>query len=248
MSNSKQYEQSYFINVNFTLIDRPTLIDKILNYNAIRGFEYVVTANADHLVRLAKDDVFKKAYNTADVTTCDSRVVKFLAKILGYNVGEVITGSDLTRDVITKLSGLSVPLVVIGSDNEEFTLLKEKYHLNNVYHYNPPMGFIHSDAEVNQCVDFINDVGEGIILLCVGSPQQELLAQKIKLSANFKGIALCVGASIHFLTGKVKRAPKWVQIIAMEWAYRLIKEPKRLLKRYIACLDIFRLALLFALK
>jgi UDP-N-acetyl-D-mannosaminuronic acid transferase (WecB/TagA/CpsF family) len=46
-------------------------------------------------------------------------------------------------------------------------------------------------------------------------------------------LALCIGASINFLTGSERRAPRWMQLIGFEWLYRLMNDPRRLAKRYL---------------
>ena len=76
--------------------------------------------------------------------------------------------------------------------------------------------------------------GAGIFCsLCVGSPAQELIAQELAELGCKSGIALCVGASIDFITGKSVRAPLWLQQLKLEWAYRLMREPGRLWRRYL---------------
>jgi N-acetylglucosaminyldiphosphoundecaprenol N-acetyl-beta-D-mannosaminyltransferase len=72
-----------------------------------------------------------------------------------------------------------------------------------------------------------------VALLCVGCPAQELIARHIAELGCTSGIALCVGASIDFLTGARARAPLWVQRLSLEWAYRLLQEPRRLWRRYL---------------
>jgi exopolysaccharide biosynthesis WecB/TagA/CpsF family protein len=72
-----------------------------------------------------------------------------------------------------------------------------------------------------------------ILLLCVGCPAQELIARLIAQLGRPTGIALCVGASIDFLTGRQTRAPRWLQKLSLEWAYRLALEPRRLWRRYL---------------
>ena len=72
-----------------------------------------------------------------------------------------------------------------------------------------------------------------IVLLCVGCPAQELIARQLAELGCKSGIALCVGASIDFLTGARVRAPLWMQKLGLEWAYRLAQEPARLWRRYL---------------
>ena len=70
-------------------------------------------------------------------------------------------------------------------------------------------------------------------LLAVGSPQQEMLAQRLKERGVARGLALCIGASINFLTGAERRAPAWMQASGMEWMFRLAQDPRRMAWRYL---------------
>jgi exopolysaccharide biosynthesis WecB/TagA/CpsF family protein len=73
-------------------------------------------------------------------------------------------------------------------------------------------------------------------------PQQEILACQIAGNPQVRGVGLCVGAAIDFLTGKQRRAPVWIQKIGLEWFYRLLSDPRRLASRYlIECPRIFYL-------
>jgi hypothetical protein len=67
----------------------------------------------------------------------------------------------------------------------------------------------------------------------VGCPQQEILANKLRARGIARGLTLCIGASIDFLTNVERRAPHWMQNAGMEWAFRLIQRPRQLAKRYL---------------
>jgi UDP-N-acetyl-D-mannosaminuronic acid transferase (WecB/TagA/CpsF family) len=69
--------------------------------------------------------------------------------------------------------------------------------------------------------------------LAIGSPQQEIIAQKLKGRGVARGLALCIGASIDFITGVERRAPLWMQQSGLEWLFRLAQNPRRLAKRYL---------------
>jgi exopolysaccharide biosynthesis WecB/TagA/CpsF family protein len=69
--------------------------------------------------------------------------------------------------------------------------------------------------------------------ICVGAPQQELIAYAMTQHGEARGVALCVGAALDFLSGRVKRAPTWMREAGLEWAHRLIAEPTRMWKRYL---------------
>jgi exopolysaccharide biosynthesis WecB/TagA/CpsF family protein len=96
------------------------------------------------------------------------------------------------------------------------------------------MGFIRDRAAVEACLSFIENASPfRFCLLAVGSPQQERIARLLETRGTARGLALCIGASINFITGHERRAPRWMQRLALEWLYRLSQDPRRLAGRYL---------------
>jgi len=96
------------------------------------------------------------------------------------------------------------------------------------------MGFIHDPQAVEDCLSFVEAHSPfRYCLLAVGSPQQEMLAHELQRRGIARGLALCIGASINFLTGSERRAPHWMQRCGLEWLYRLLQNPARLAYRYL---------------
>lgn len=80
--------------------------------------------------------------------------------------------------------------------------------------------------------------GARLCFICLGAPKQELVADALKKRCEGVGF-LCVGAALDFIAGAVKRAPRWVQGLGMEWAWRLTSDPLRLAPRYWRCAEVF---------
>jgi UDP-N-acetyl-D-mannosaminuronic acid transferase (WecB/TagA/CpsF family) len=96
------------------------------------------------------------------------------------------------------------------------------------------MGFMRDPAEVTACLDFIEAHSPfRFCFLALGSPQQEKLAQALKARGLARGLALCIGASINFLTGEERRAPRWMRRSGLEWSHRLMLAPRRMAHRYL---------------
>lgn len=197
-------------------------------------FGYVVTPNVDHLIRLHEDPGFRDLYDDASYVLLDSR---FLSKILHVTRNldlQVCAGSDLTQHLFSQVIAPDDALVLIGCTASQAAELSQRYALRRLHHYNPPMGFIHDPAMVEECLDFIESHSPfRFCLLAVGSPQQEILAQRLKARGTARGLALCIGASIDFMTGVEQRAPSWMRQRGLEWLYRLYQSPARLAKRYL---------------
>ena len=231
--------------VSYTLFDGVELcdepIEKIISFVvgfSDRKFVYVVTPNVDHFYRLGMsgDDAFKRAYAHADLRVCDSRIVKKLSVLESKPVINVVPGSDLTLRLLTSSWARTAKILVVGPELEDVELVKRKFSLNNVISCSPPMGFIKSEEEVAKCIDAVVSSSADLVLLAVGSPQQEILAYQIKMITlgvkDQGGVILCVGASWDFLSGKAARAPRIMQVLHLEWLHRAGSNPRRLIPRY----------------
>jgi N-acetylglucosaminyldiphosphoundecaprenol N-acetyl-beta-D-mannosaminyltransferase len=197
------------------------------------AFEYVVTPNADHLVRLARDPGLALVYRQAWLRLLDSRVVAGMASVLGLTVPPVATGSDLTALLLDRHIHRGERIAIIGLQTRWLAPLAARYALAPPFHYDPPMGFDRDPAAIAATVSFVLEHPARLVFLAVGSPRQENLAAAVAASGRGTGTALCVGASLAFLAGAERRAPEWVRHAGMEWAYRLGSDPRRLARRYL---------------
>ncbi|MCQ4268903.1 WecB/TagA/CpsF family glycosyltransferase [Pseudomonas stutzeri] len=195
-------------------------------------YSFVVTPNVDHLAQLQHNAALRAAYSKARLRLCDSRVLMPLLQRLGVAVEEVIPGSDLTIDLLRWADSERLRIVLVGASNEECTKLRNLYPGITVYHHNPPMGFIDRPDEVRRCLEFIRQHPSELVFYAVGAPRQEILASSIE-SHERTGMGFCIGASISFATGSIKRAPRWMQNCKLEWMHRMLSEPRRLVRRYV---------------
>ena len=202
----------------------------------------MVTPNVHHMVKMHDDQAtMQPLYERAWRVFCDSRVLSRLAGFTGRTL-PVITGSDLTACLIARAAELRLTIAIIGPAAAACAALTEKYPGLDIAVHTPPMGFIKSEYEVRRCVEFVAEKQAPLVFLAVGMPQQEMLASHIADHPQARGVGLCIGASIDFLTGKQQRAPIWVQKAGLEWLHRLLSDPRRLASRYlIECPRIFYL-------
>lgn len=197
-------------------------------------YGYVVTPNVDHFIRYHDDAAFRARYADAEFILLDSRFLSHLFRVVKRLRLGVCTGSDLTARLFEQVIESNDEIVLIGGSDAQAQILAQRYELKGLKHYNPPMNFVSDPAEVERCVEFVEANSPfRFCFLAVGAPQQELLAQLLKSRGKARGMALCIGASIDFLTGKETRAPSWMQKIGCEWLFRLLNNPKRLAKRYL---------------
>lgn len=197
------------------------------------SFRYIVTPNVDHLVRLNREpDLYRSLYDASWLSVCDSRILEALAHLSGLPLSAV-PGSTLSQQLFDNVITAKDPITIIGADREIVNIVKARYGLDKVNHYEPPMGLRHKPDEIARCAKFVAEHPARYIFICVGSPQQEMIAKACLDRGDCVGFGLCVGASLDFIGGRVKRAPQWVQAMRLEWLHRLASEPRRLWKRYL---------------
>ena len=197
-------------------------------------FGYVVTPNVDHLIRYHDDPRFRSAYADASYVLLDSRFLSYLLRLTAGLAPKVCTGSDLTEQLFTSVIGPADRIVLVGGSETQAQQIASRFRLQSLQHFSPPMGFIERPDAVEECLRFVESMSPfRFCLLAVGSPQQELIGQMLKARGRARGLALCIGASINFLTGAERRAPRWMQAAGLEWLYRLLQNPGRLAGRYL---------------
>jgi exopolysaccharide biosynthesis WecB/TagA/CpsF family protein len=198
------------------------------------SFAYVVTPNVDHLIRFCDDLSFRELYASAGFILNDSR---FLSRVVSVSRGvqlRVCAGSDLTETLLSKIANANDRIVLVGPSAVQAKQLAHRYGLSSLKHFEPPMGFIKDDEAVEACLQFIEAQSPfRFCFLALGCPQQEIVANKLRERGIARGLTLCIGASINFLTGIERRAPQWMQRAGVEWAFRLLQDPGRLAKRYL---------------
>lgn len=200
----------------------------------LQRYGFVVTPNVDHLIRYHEEPRFRECYNAATYVLLDSRFARRLLRLLKGMSPRVCTGSDLTAAVFSGLVTSTDRVLLIGTSPEQVKSLTQRFELQNLHHHNPPMGFIKDEVAVEKCLDFIESLSPfRFCFLAVGSPQQEMIAYALQKRGRARGLALCVGASIDFLTGKEQRAPRWMQQASIEWLFRLLQNPRKMAWRYL---------------
>ncbi len=228
--NPRSYD---FIGATFDPLTPMQTLERAKWMTLNHGFRFLVTPNVDHLVRVAKEpEVFNPLYEASWLSVCDSRILELLAKVSGIPL-KAVPGSDLTQQLFDNVITRDDPITVIGADKEIIETVKTLYGFDKINHYEPPFGLRNKPDEVAKTAEFIANHPARYVFICVGSPQQEMIAKACLDRGDCVGLGLCVGASLEFLSGRVKRAPKWMQNMRLEWLFRLASEPKRLWKRYL---------------
>jgi N-acetylglucosaminyldiphosphoundecaprenol N-acetyl-beta-D-mannosaminyltransferase len=233
----RQSRHAEFLGLPFSLLQQKEVI-RLLSEQGGAPYRYVVTPNAYHVVTVHNEPKWLlPIYQAAWLSLCDSRVVRALARFDRLPL-PLVTGSDLVAALLAALDASDSDhtprrILVVGPQRSVEDVLREAYP-NLVLNVMPAPGALGKSADMRLAVAraLMNRTWD-IALLCVGCPAQELIARQLAELGCKSGIALCVGASIDFLTGASARAPLWMRQLGLEWAYRLAREPSRLWRRYL---------------
>jgi N-acetylglucosaminyldiphosphoundecaprenol N-acetyl-beta-D-mannosaminyltransferase len=222
-----------FLGVTFAPMTPETLFQRVVETaNCKDAFAYLITPNVDQIVRLSETGEGRVLHGDAWANVNDSRILEVLAARSGLDL-PACPGSDLTARILQEAIDPNEPVVIIGCSLDVVEAIKDRYGLTDVRWHQPPMGLRQNPQAIAETAQFCVDNPARFYFLCVGNPQQEMVARAIKLTGQATGFGLCVGASLEFLAGVRKRAPLWMQKARLEWLFRLMSEPKVLWRRYL---------------
>lgn len=198
---------------------------------------YVVTPNADHTVMLQHDEGLRAAYRDADLVLADGFPVILASRLLGRRLPERVAGSDLVpavfaaADPARKLRTFLLGAAPGVAERAGRRIEAEWPGVSIVGTYSPPFGFEHDEAEQQYTLERVRRAAADVLVVGLGAPKQELWVHEHRHEIEAPAV-LCVGATIDFLAGERTRAPRWLQRLHLEWFYRMMGEPRRLVRRY----------------
>lgn len=220
-----------FLGINFDAKPPAEWLDLLASAATHEPFDYLVTPNVDHVVCYNEGVVHAPAYDAATFNVCDSRILAMLAKMRGLDL-KAYPGSDLVRDFMDHPASQKIKIAVFGPSAEDFAQLKATYPAHDLLWIDAPIlkpGTHAWDDAVKRLLVAPFD----LLLCCISFPKQEALCHALKQAGRARGLAVCAGASLDFLTGKQVRAPAWMNRAYIEWLHRLFSDPRRMWHRYL---------------
>ena len=204
---------------------------------------YVVTPNAHHIVTLQKDAHFKQIYREAFLVVPDGVSLLRAAEFLQTPLNGRVNGTDLFERLCAIAATKGLNVFFLGgrpgaAENAAKILCERHSSLNIVGTYCPPLGFEQDEAELAKIQATIQAATPHLLFVGLGAPKQEYWMFKHCQSLNVP-ISVGIGVSFELVSGMVKRAPKLMQDLGLEWAFRLLQEPQRLWQRYVVCNTVF---------
>jgi N-acetylglucosaminyldiphosphoundecaprenol N-acetyl-beta-D-mannosaminyltransferase len=227
----------YILGVKINKITSKKVLDEIKDFLLSDKQNYIITLNPEMVVEAQKDEEYFHILNNADLSITDGTGLKLAGLITGNNIKR-IPGADLTKKILRIAENKKSKVAILNwsgglSKKEDIKkALAKKY---------PDLKFIVENIEQN-FTDFIKTesftnllkLKPDILFITLGAPYQEKwIYHNLKKMPSVK-LAIGVGGSFDFISGKTKRAPLIFQKLGLEWLWRLILEPRRIKRIYNA--------------
>lgn len=228
-----QYCEILGTRINVTSMER-TLAYLREHLEALRG-NYICVSNVHTTVMAYEDDAYRKIQNGGAMALPDGAPLALYSKRHGFANAERVTGPDLMLEVLKASKTEGYRHFFYGATKE--TLAAMRTAIERDYPgaciagmYAPPFRPLNASEDA-AVTGMINEAKPDFIWVGLGAPKQEQWMYEHR--GMLCGVSVGVGAGFDYLAGDIKRAPKIMQKLCLEWLYRLLQDPKRLWKRYV---------------
>jgi N-acetylglucosaminyldiphosphoundecaprenol N-acetyl-beta-D-mannosaminyltransferase len=221
---------------NVTQDEALSLIDGWIQHP---GSRYMVVVNAAKLVEANRNEELRRAIMNADLVTADGMSVVWASRLLGRPLKERVTGIDLFERLVGKAAARGSSVYFLGAHDESVRGVVERFtrEYPGLKVAGCRNGYF-TTAEADSVAEEIRRSGADLLFAAMGSPRQDIWIPSHIVATGVR-FALGVGGSFDHLSGRSRRAPKWMQRAGLEWLFRLLMEPRRLWRRYLVGNSIF---------
>jgi N-acetylglucosaminyldiphosphoundecaprenol N-acetyl-beta-D-mannosaminyltransferase len=232
----KDIDACRLLDVRVHRVTMTDVLSRLGNWVEAGGTHQIVTVNLD-FVRLARADMeFRTALATADLAVPDGMGVVWAARLCGASLGERVTGVEIVERSAALAAKRGYSIFLLGAEpgvaeGAAAELRRRHPGLRIAGTYAPPMGPF-SDEEDARMLEMVRAARPDMLFVAFGAPRQDLWIHRHRHELNVP-ICVGVGGTFNFLAGRVPRAPRWMQNTGLEWAHRLLQNPRRLWRRYL---------------
>lgn len=195
----------------------------------------LATVNLDHLAKMRASSDFVRIYAAQDLVVADGWPIVALSRLADRPV-ELLPGSDMVLPLCRLAAEEAVPVALVGSTDQALSdaaraLQAQAPGLNIVLTIAPSGVFDPEGEEAAEILQRLVEAGVQMCFLALGAPKQETFAARGRTLAPAVGFA-SIGAGLDFLGGHQTRAPRWMRRVGLEWMWRMLGSPARMIPRY----------------
>ena len=236
-ANDADHGPVCLMNVSLDRVTQSDCIQEVVEALRHGHGGWVVTLNLDHLRRCWTDASYEACVRDADLRVADGMPLIWASRLQRTPLPERVAGSDLIFELSGALARDRRSVFLLGGDpgtaEAAGQVLQSRYPgLVIAGTHCPPLGYESNPAEVQRVAGLLAGSQADFVFVALGSPKQEYLIRQMR-SVLPMAWWMGVGISFSFVCGHIKRAPRWIQRIGLEWLHRMFQEPRRLAKRYV---------------
>jgi N-acetylglucosaminyldiphosphoundecaprenol N-acetyl-beta-D-mannosaminyltransferase len=225
------------LGIPVALTDYEQTLDWIDAMVAAQRKGYVCVSNVHALMAATEDSALRSALLHSSINLPDGQPLVWSANLLGHSLSDRVYGPELMARACARAAVSGQRIYLYGGRNQGALVqlalnLRQRYPgVRIVGGYSPPHRPL-TGTEREAVIDEINASRAEVVWVGIGVPKQEKWMEGMRDELEAP-VLVGVGAAFDFHAGLVPQAPNWIQEFGLEWAYRLVHEPRRLWRRYL---------------
>jgi N-acetylglucosaminyldiphosphoundecaprenol N-acetyl-beta-D-mannosaminyltransferase len=220
-----------------TRVDATSYADataRILQWARARESRYVCVCTVHMIMEAYDSESFREIVNGADLVTPDGMPLVWTMRVTGIRHTPRVDGPSLTPYICEGAARAGIPICVYGGTEQSQADFRKAMQmrypgLKIACMISPPFRPLTKEDDARYEREIVES-GAGIVLVAFGCPKQERWMMDRR--GHIPVVMVGVGAALDFQSGLLRRAPMWMQKLGLEWFFRLLMEPRRLLPRY----------------
>jgi len=214
------------LGIEFDNVTKKEAVSRAMELISRQNGSYVVTPNPEIVWSCRSDDALRRAVSGASMVLPDGVGIIHGAKILGTPLREQIPGIDFITELLHEMAAFGKNVFLLGSkpgvaDAAAQNLMRD---IPGLVVAGTRDGYF---GDAGPVIEMLNETAPDALLVCLGSPKQELFMAEHSGKLN-TGLMIGLGGTLDIFSGEVKRAPKFMRRLGLEWFYRLVTDPRRI--------------------
>jgi N-acetylglucosaminyldiphosphoundecaprenol N-acetyl-beta-D-mannosaminyltransferase len=196
-------------------------------------FAHLAGVNADKLLQMRSDPMMDRTIRRCEIVNADGASMVAAGRKLGVDVPERVTGIDLMHELCRLSQSEGYRVFLLGATRDTVRVARRK--LEESYPGLDICGIMDGyfdDEDFSAVGEEVASSRPDIVFVGITSPKKEHVIEHFRLM-GLKGVYVGVGGSFDVISGSIPRAPLWMQRVGLEWLFRMMKEPRRLMRRYV---------------
>jgi len=234
------HECMNILGVRIDNLSRKEILQRVEDFLLEDKFHQITTINPEFVLEAQKNKKFRQILLQSDLNVADGIGIKFAFWRYGKHLKSRVSGVDLMHEILKIANKKRLGVFLAASTNGLSTWQETAAALQKLY---PNVEFSGAEIDPSHVTYNLEPATHNLLLCSFGAPHQELFINSVKNDTI--RLAMGIGGAFDFVTGKMRRAPKFWRKIGIEWLWRFMQEPRYRAKRIFNAVVIFPIKVLF---